>query len=824
MKKSKPVNEAALRKRYNCGPVKLSGDANALYERHVMFDQVIPAAQTTAREKYEAIAHSVRDVLSQRWLKTQQTYQQRNVKRVYYLSMEFLPGRMLANNITNLLLDPSWSRFCEQHQLDPLAIVEQEPDPGLGNGGLGRLAACFLDSMATMELPAMGYGLRYEYGIFKQAIANGWQQEQPDNWLARPSPWEVARPAKAVEVKLNASFEMRGGALRVVEGRPSSLIGIPYDRPVIGYGGRTINTLRLWAAKASDAFDFAQFSSGDFVGALAENLTAETLTRVLYPDDHTTEGKGLRFLQEYFLVACSLADLIRRFRDAGNDWSALPDKAAIQLNDTHPTLAVPELMRLLLDEAKLGWDEAWNLTQRTFAYTNHTLLPEALEKWPVAWFKEFLPRQLEIIYEINRRFLDDVRARCPGDNGRVARVSLIEEGPARQVRMANLAIVGSHSTNGVAALHSELLKTQVVPDFAALFPEHFNNKTNGVTPRRWLLLANPALAAVITEAIGDGWITDLMQLEKLKPFADDASFCAAVRTAKRQAKTRFLEWLGVPGIDPDTIFDTQIKRIHEYKRQLLNALHIVVLYNRLRDNPQLDLPPRTFFFGGKAAPAYWFAKLVIKFINNLAGTLDGDPITQGRLKVVFVPDYRVSVAEHLIPASDVSEQISTAGYEASGTSNMKFMMNGALTIGTRDGATIEMAEAAGADNLFLFGLTAEQVERSRGWYDPRWHYDHEPETRAALDLIASNHFSRQEPGIFSPILDALLKYGDHYRHLADLTSYAQAHQCLGELYADQEAWTRKAILNIAASGRFSSDRTIAEYANEIWKVQPCPVP
>jgi starch phosphorylase len=824
MKKSKPVNEAALRKRYNCGPVKLSGDANALYERHVMFDQVIPAAQTTAREKYEAIAHSVRDVLSQRWLKTQQTYQQRNVKRVYYLSMEFLPGRMLANNITNLLLDPSWSRFCEQHQLDPLAIVEQEPDPGLGNGGLGRLAACFLDSMATMELPAMGYGLRYEYGIFKQAIANGWQQEKPDNWLARPSPWEVARPAKAVGVRLNASFEMRGGALRVVEGRPSSLIGIPYDRPVIGYGGRTINTLRLWAAKASDAFDFAQFSSGDFVGALAENLTAETLTRVLYPDDHTTEGKGLRFLQEYFLVACSLADLIRRFRDAGNEWSALPDKAAIQLNDTHPTLAVPELMRLLLDEAKLGWDKAWNLTQRTFAYTNHTLLPEALEKWPVAWFKEFLPRHLEIIYEINRRFLDDVRARRPGDNGRVARVSLIEEGPARQVRMANLAIVGSHSTNGVAALHSELLKTQVVPDFAALFPERFNKKTNGVTPRRWLLLANPALAAVITEAIGDGWITDLMQLEKLIPLADDTSFRAAVRTAKRQAKTRFLEWLGVPRIDPDTIFDTQIKRIHEYKRQLLNALHIVVLYNRLRDNPQLDVPPRTFFFGGKAAPAYWFAKLVIKFINNLAGTLDGDPIAQSRLKVVFVPDYRVSVAEHLIPASDVSEQISTAGYEASGTSNMKFMMNGALTIGTHDGATIEMAEAAGEENLFLFGLTAEQVERSRGWYNPCWHYDHEPETRAALDLIAGNHFSRQEPGIFSPILDALLKYGDHYRHLADLTSYAQAHQCLGELYADQDAWMRKAILNIASSGRFSSDRTIAEYANEIWKVQPCPVP
>ena len=821
--KSKPIEKENLVARYNCGPVQLSGEPDALYERHVMFDQVIPAALTTAREKYEAIAHSVRDVLSQRWLKTQQTYQQRNVKRIYYLSMEFLPGRMLANNITNLLLDPFWKRFCEHYRFDPLQIVEQEPDPGLGNGGLGRLAACFLDSLATLALPGMGYGLRYEYGMFRQHIRDGWQAEQPDHWLARPSPWEVARPTKAVEVKLNASFEIRGGALHVVKGRPSTLIGIPYDRPVVGHGGRTINTLRLWAAKTPNSFDFAQFSSGDFVGALAGTLTSETLTRVLYPDDHTTEGKGLRFLQEYFLVACSLADLVRRFRDAGNDWSALPDKAAIQLNDTHPTLAVPELMRILLDDAKLNWDEAWNLTQRTLAYTNHTLLPEALEKWPVQWFMDFLPRHLEIIHEINRRFLDDVRARYPGDDGRVARVSLIEEGASRQVRMAHLAIVGSHSTNGVAALHSELLKQRVVPDFAAMFPERFNNKTNGVTPRRWLWLANPSLAAVITEAIGDGWITDLAQLEKLKPLADDKSFRAAVRKAKRDAKTRFLRWLNLPEIDPDAIFDTQIKRIHEYKRQLLNALHVAVLYHRLRQNPRLDMPPRTFFFAGKAAPAYHFAKLVIKFINNLAGTLNGDPAARGRLQVVFVPDYRVSVAEYLIPASDVSEQISTAGYEASGTSNMKFMMNGALTVGTRDGATIEMAEAAGEENFFLFGLTAEQVEGSRGWYNPRWHYDHEPEMRAALDLIAGNHFSRNEPGVFTPILDTLLNYGDHYRHLADLASYAQAHQRLGELYADPEAWTRKAILNIAASGRFSSDRTIAQYAKEIWDTEPCSI-
>ena len=547
---------------------------------------------------------------------------------------------------------------------------------------------------------------------------------------------------------------------------------------------------------------------------------------MLYPDDSTTEGKGLRFLQQYFLVACTLADAIRRFRAAGNDWSALPDKVAMQLNDTHPTLAVPELMRILLDEAKLGWDQAWDLTQRTLAYTNHTLLPEALEKWPLPWFEMMLPRQLEIIYEINRRFLDDVRTRFPGDDGRVARVSLIEEGQPKKIRMAHLAIVGSHSTNGVAAIHSELLKRTVVPDFAALFPGRFNNKTNGVTQRRFLLLANPPLATVITDAIGDGWIVDLDQLQKLEPLAGDKAFRAAIRKAKREAKVRFAGWLkSATGqvVDPEAIFDTHIKRIHEYKRQLLNALHIVVLYNRLRENPKRDVPPRTFFFAGKAAPAYHFAKLIIKFINNLGATIDGDPAMNGRLKVVFVPDYSVSIAERLIPASDVSEQISTAGYEASGTGNMKLMMNGALTIGTRDGATIEMAAAAGEENFFLFGLSAEEVANSRGRYNPQWHYDNDPETRAALDLIAGNHFSQNEPGVFAPILDVLLRKGDHYLHLADLKSYSEAHARLGELYADQEKWSRKAVLNIAASRTFSSDRTIAEYARDIWHAEPCPV-
>ena len=629
----------------------------------------------------------------------------------------------------------------------------------MGNGGLGRLAACFLDSMATMQLPAMGYGLRYEYGIFKQMIQNGWQLEKPDNWLRRQDPWEVPRPNEKVEVRLNCSFEVRGGTLQAIPGRPSSLIGVPFDRPVVGYGGKTINTLRLWAAAAPDYFDFQGFSHGEFVGAVAETLEAESLTRVLYPDDSTSMGQGLRFVQEYFLVACSLADIVRRFRRGNTDWTAFPEKAAIQLNDTHPSMAVAELMRILLDDAHLGWDQAWDITRRTLAYTNHTLLPEALEKWPVRYFELLVPRHLEIIYEINRRLLDDVRTRFPGDEGRVRRVSLVEEGAQRKIRMANLAIVGSHSTNGVAAIHSRLLRTTTVRDLAEVFPERFNNKTNGVTPRRWLLLSNPTLSRAITEAIGDGWITDLSQLKRLKPLADDSGFRQACRKAKRDAKLQFADWLKRSSgqmVDPDTIFDCQIKRIHEYKRQLLNALRIVVTYNRLRANPKLDVPSRTFFFAGKAAPAYQLAKLIIKFINNMADTIDADPAMSGRLKVVFLPEYCASLAERLIPASDVSNQISTAGYEASGTSNMKFMMNGALTVGTRDGATIEMAEEAGEENLFLFGLTADQVTGSRGWYNPRWHYDHEPETREALDLIFSNHFSPNEKGVFEPLRETLL--------------------------------------------------------------------
>src|SRR5499427_8872888 len=697
-----------LLKQYGCGPISFVGSENAFYDRHLVFDRVIDPQVATARERFEAFSHSIRDVLAQRWALTRSTYEKANAKRVYYLSMEFLIGRSLANNITNLLLSPAVQYAVKEKGLDWLELIEQEPDAGLGNGGLGRLASCFLDSMATMQLPATGYGLRYEYGMFKQSIVDGWQKENPDNWIRWGDPWEVARPVEMVEVKLGCSFKLSGGSLQPVPGRPSSWFGIPFDRPVVGYGSKTINTLRLWAAAAPGYFDIQEFGAGDFVGALTESLGAESLTRVLYPDDSTTPGRGLRFVQEYFLVACSLADIVRRFRRFNKDWEQLPEKAAIQLNDTHPALAVAELMRILLDDAHLGWDQAWDLTKRTLAYTNHTLLPEALEKWPVELFEILIPRHLEIIYEINRRFLDDVGRRYPGDGDRIRRMSLIENEPSRKVRMAHLAVVGTHSTNGVAKIHSDLLRTSVLKDFAEMHPERFNNKTNGATPRRWLQQANPSLSRLISEAIGDDWVTELDRLRDLKPLADDANFQERFRHAKREAKGRFVDWFKASSgevIDPDTIFDCQIKRIHEYKRQLLNVLHIVVLYNRLRQNPTVDVPPRTIFFAGKAAPAYHLAKVIIKLINNVAGVLNADPAIHGRLKVVFLPDYSVTLAERLIPASDVSEQISTVGYEASGTSNMKFMMNGALTVGTRDGATIEMAEAAGEENFFLFGLT-----------------------------------------------------------------------------------------------------------------------
>ena len=815
-----------LAARYGCGPVKFTGADDALYERRLVFDHVVDPKDASPREQFEAVAAAIRDVLSQRWVRTQQEYDRANPKQVYYLSMEFLIGRSLANNVTNLMLSPLVDAAAREKGLRLAELLEEEPDAGLGNGGLGRLAACFIESMATMAIPAVGYGLRYDFGIFRQEIRDGSQVEHPDHWLSRPDPWEVARPNETVAVPLGSRFESHGGVIVVHRGQPSQLLGVPYDRPVVGYGGRTINTLRLWQAATPDVFDFGEFSGGDFFGAVADHVLAETVSRVLYPDDSTPRGHSLRFVQEYFLVACSLADIVARFLRRGNEWASLPDKVAVQLNDTHPAMAVAELMRILLDRARLGWDEAWDLTVRTLAYTNHTLLPEALEKWPVELFEALLPRHLEIIYEINRRFLDAVRAGHPGDDAKVARMSLIEERPVRQVRMANLAIVGTHSTNGVAAIHSELLRTTTVADLAGMFPGRFNNKTNGVTPRRWLLLANPDLSALLTEAVGDGWVTDLGTLNRVAPLAEDAAFREAFLAAKRAAKARFVDRVkareGI-ALDPDSIFDTQIKRIHEYKRQLLNVLHVVVCYNRLRANPTLDVPPRTFLFAGKAAPAYRLAKLVIKLINDVGSVVNNDPDVRGRLRVVFLPNYSVTLAERLIPASDVSEQISTAGYEASGTSNMKFMMNGALTVGTRDGATIEIAEEAGEENAFLFGLTADQVAGSRGWYDPRWHYEHEDETREALDLIFSGHFNRGEPGLFGPIRDALLDQGDYYMHLADLAPYVAAQSRVSSLYADRREWSRKAVLNVARSGKFSSDRTITEYAESIWGAKPCPV-
>jgi starch phosphorylase len=815
------LDDPDLLRRYECNGFRFPD--RDYYDRHVVFDHVVGIEVATQRERFEAVARTIRDVLAQRWIKTDQTYDRKNPKQVYYLSMEFLIGRSLTNNIINLGV----SQFVrEDLQSDPRQdwkeVTETEPDAGLGNGGLGRLAACFIDSLATLQIPAIGYGLRYDYGIFRQSIVDGQQVEHPDPWLNRGDPWEVPRPGEAAVVPIATTFEVRDGQIVPRTGTPSNMLGIPYDRPVVGWGGRTINTLRLWKAGTPGDFNFSGFSSGDFFGAVSNQVLAETVTRVLYPDDSTPRGQSLRFLQEYFLVRCSLADIVARFRRRGNDWNALPDKVAIQLNDTHPAMAVPELMRILLDEAKLGWDQAWDLTVRTLAYTNHTLLPEALEKWAVELFESLLPRHLEIVYEINRRFLDGVRAKHPNDDSRLERVSVIEDGPRRRVRMAHLAIVGTHSTNGVAAIHSKLLRTTTVPDFAELFPDRFNNKTNGVTPRRWLLLANPDLAKLLTEAIGDGWITDLGQLRKADPLANDAAFQEKFLAAKRSAKTRFVDWIQATAgirVDPDTLFDVQIKRIHEYKRQLLNAIQCVVWYNRLRVNPKLDVPPRTVFFAGKAAPAYRLAKVIIRLISNIGRVVNADPAVRGKLRVEFLPNYSCTLAEKLIPAADLSEQISTAGYEASGTSNMKFMMNGALTIGTRDGANIEIAEEAGEENTFMFGLTAEQVLGSRGWYNPIWHYENDPETKAALDLIFSDHFG----GGFESIRESLLGRGDYYMHLADLTSYLKTQEAVAAAYGRKSEWAKRAIHNIARSGKFSSDRTIAEYAKEIWGAVPCPV-
>lgn len=778
--------------------------------------------------RYTALAYAIRDRIIHQWHQSRSTQRKTGSKRVYYLSLEFLMGRAMTNNIINLNLENEVKEAMADLGYTYEELAEVEPDAGLGNGGLGRLAACFLDSLATLDIPSYGYGIRYNYGIFKQQVRNGWQTEQPDNWLRHGNPWEIPRE----DITFTVDF---GGEVRVIREGGRDLYkwigadrvqGVAFDMPIVGYGGRTVNTLRLWSAKATEEFNFQEFNEGDYVEAVRSKILAENLSQVLYPNDTLYMGKELRLKQQYFFVACSLADIIRRFKRQDAPWKDLPDFAAIQLNDTHPSLAIPELMRILVDIEQLEWEEAWNITVRTMGYTNHTLMPEALEKWPLQMLETILPRHLQIIYEINHRFLQHAVSFFPLRPEAIRKLSIVEEGNQKQIRMANLSIIGSHSTNGVAALHSRLLTERMFPEFAIVFPDRFNNKTNGITQRRWLLDANPLLAGKITEAIGDGWITDYGRIRELEPFAEDANFRTDFLNIKRKAKDRAVQFLKKDcriQLNPDTMFDVQVKRIHEYKRQLLNALNIILLYQRIKEGRIQDFPPTTFLLGGKAAPGYVNAKLIIKLVNNIAKVVNDDSAVRGLINVHFLPNYRVTMAERLIPATDLSEQISTAGFEASGTGNMKFMCNGALTIGTMDGATVEMAEEVGREHMFIFGHSADKIERMRPQYDPYDWITRDPEIRKAMDLFLSGYFNVMEPHIFDPLRQALLNE-DRYFHFADLRSYADAHDEATFLYANNnDLWARKAILNIAASGKFSSDRTIMEYANDIWKAKRCPI-
>ncbi len=798
------------------------------FEHHLRLTLAKDRYTATDRDRYYALALAVRDRLVERWIATQQTHHKQNVKRVYYLSLEFLIGRLLGNNVINLQLEDTCREAMSELALHWESLRDHEVDAGLGNGVLGRLAACFLDSMATLGLPAIGYGLRYDFGIFKQRIVNGNQVEQPDEWLKLGYPWEIAHPEFSFPVEFDGHVESRPAP----HGREwhwvntKAVIGMPYDLPVVGYGGETVNTLRLWSAKAAEEFDLDDFNRGEYVDAVENKVLAENLTKVLYPNDNVFEGKELRLKQQYFFVSCSLQDILRRFKSDGNTWDAFPDKVFLQLNDTHPSLAIPELMRLLMDREGLGWDHAWAITTASTGYTNHTLLPEALEKWPVGMLGRLLPRHLQIIYEINARFLQDVSCRHPYDGDRLRRVSLIEEGPEKHIRMAHLAIVGSCSVNGVSKIHSELLTKEYLRDFAEQWPAKFNNKTNGITQRRWLLKANPPLARLISQAIGDHWITDLDLLRNLECFAEDSAFREGFAAAKRFNKASLARLIhhkvGI-SVSPDSLFDVQVKRLHEYKRQHLLVLYIITLYNRLKMNPALDIAPRTFLFSAKAAPGYAMAKLIIKLIHQVAEVINRDPQVSGKLKVVFLPNYRVSLAERIIPAADLSEQISLAGTEASGTGNMKLQLNGALTIGTLDGANAEILEEVGRENMFLFGSTADEVEARRAAYNSWDIYNSDEEIRLALQMIERDFFSLMEPGLFRPLLDSLLPGGDRYMLLADLRDYIRTQERVDQQYKDHDGWLRKAILNVARAGRFSSDRTIREYATEIWHVEPCPI-
>jgi glycogen phosphorylase len=787
------------------------------------------AALATRNDYYMALAYAVRDRMLQRWISTAATYTREASRTVAYLSAEFLMGPHLGNNLLNLGITDTVRKGMTELGLNLEDLLRQEEEPGLGSGGLGRLAACFIDSLATLEIPSLGYGIRYEFGIFQQQIVDGWQIEKTDKWLRFGNPWELARPEWAVSVKFGGTTEhyIDDRECPRVRWMPHKIVhGVPYDTLILGYRTNTANTLRLWSAEAPESFDFAAFNSGDYYGAVNQKVTSENLSKVLYPNDEQLRGKELRLEQQYFFVSCSIQDMFRIVRTQGVPLEQFHEKFAVQLNDTHPAIAIAELMRLLIDDYAVSWPEAWNVCIRTFAYTNHTLLPEALERWPLEVFGRVLPRHLQIIYDINAHFLEEVRMRFLGDEDRIRRMSIIDESDQRYVRMAHLACVGSHSINGVAALHTELLQRDVLRDFYELWPKKFSNKTNGVTPRRWLALSNPLLSELITEHIGDAWIKDLAELRRLEPLAEDAAFrarwCAIKLQNKRALAALALERTGIR-IDPNSMFDVLVKRIHEYKRQHLKVLHIVSLYHGLKSNPALPVVPRTFIFGGKAAPGYHLAKLMIKMITSVGDVINRDPDMRGRLKLVFLPNFNVSNGQHVYPAADLSEQISTAGKEASGTGNMKFCMNGALTIGTLDGANIELREEIGAENFFLFGLSAEEVlaQKARG-YRPMDYYAANQQLREVIDLLRSGFFTRGDTALLQPLLDNLMQY-DPYMLFADFASYIECQDRVSAAYRDPEEWTRMAILNTARSGNFSSDRSIRQYCRDIWQVEPVPI-
>ncbi len=800
------------------------GSIQVSFASHLQYSLSKDQYTATDRDLYLALALSARDRLIERWIRTQQMYYTHDVKRVYYLSAEYLMGRVLESNLLNLGMLPETQEAMEEINVPLENLFEMEPDMGLGNGGLGRLAACFMDSLATLQIPAYGYGIRYEFGIFDQEIRNLQQVERPENWLKFANPWEIARPEYAITVHFGGKVnfvKLPSGKLAAEWVETSDVVGVAYDTPIAGFGNNTVNTLRLWSARASKDFDLAYFQEGDYLKAVEEKNLSENISKVLYPNDETSEGRELRLKQQYFFVSCSIQDIVRRFLVTHENFESFPDKVAIHMNDTHPSLAVAELMRILLDIHHMDWDEAWDLTVRTCAYTNHTLMAEALEKWSAELFERLLPRPLEIIYEINRRFLRDVAVRFPDEPQRLSRMSLVGERFGKRIRMAHLAIVGSHSVNGVAKIHSRLLAEKELTDFAQMFPGRFNNKTNGITPRRWLMAANPPLAHLITEKIGDSWLRNLTDLKKIEPLAEDAEFTDRWRAVKKENKVRLAritKALTGQIIDPDSIFDVQVKRIHEYKRQLLNVLHVITTWLAIKYRPDFEIHPITYIFGGKAAPGYQAAKDIIRLICQVGEMINRDTSTNQFLKLVFLPNYRVSLAEHIFPAADVSEQISTAGYEASGTSNMKFALNGALTLGTLDGANIEIMDEVGPENIFIFGLTAEEVAAAKQGYNPRAAIRDEL-LHKAFDLISRGFFNPEDPGAFNSLVANLLDR-DPFLVLADFEAYREAHSKVDALYRDREAWTRKAILNVARMGYFSSDRTISEYNRDIWRASP----